>query len=365
MTFASVSPSNAVHVPQDLSVWLSHYALSLDQHEDQAEQVLSKLAQADLFSLGIDNTLHPAGRGTMADAIHAVIQVASYSFTAAFVFWAQRAFIECLLGAEQAVQQQARLSALLRGERAGAVGLSNAIKFLGGVESLQIQAEQAGAGYVLTGQLPWVSNVPLSGYFIAAAVQMPDASQAVWLLEQGDKGLKRSENLDLIALRGSNTAAFMLEQSSVGTDRLLHSNLSQFIQQVRPRFLALQCSMAVGLALRCVQQIKQSKRASTLQQEEAEQLQQRLQHITHSLIGFAMQTGSEAPPAELFRLRIELSQVVDQASTLEQAAVGGEVYLLDRHPETLRRMREALFVPLITPSVAQLAMQLSKADRKP
>jgi hypothetical protein len=67
-----------------------------------------------------------------------------------------------------------------------------------------------------------------------------------------------------------------------------------------------------------------------------------------------------ADPAALFRLRLALALHVQEALALELQAWGGQAYLEGQAPGFARRWREAAFIPIITPSVAQLEMQLLK-----
>ena len=64
--------------------------------------------------------------------------------------------------------------------------------------------------------------------------------------------------------------------------------------------------------------------------------------------------------APLFRLRIALADSVQQAVMLELQASGGKAYLQDRDTNFARRWREAAFVPIITPSLTQLQVELQK-----
>ena len=60
--------------------------------------------------------------------------------SAAFAFWGQRVLIEMLANTGNAALRGRWLPALLAGEAAGASGLSNIMKFLSGLEALNIRA---------------------------------------------------------------------------------------------------------------------------------------------------------------------------------------------------------------------------------
>lgn len=359
---SALNPEQAVasrfSLSPELTHWLTEHALALDVDAGLASELLPKLAQNGLFSLGLNQQQSPLAHGQFADAVQAVIELAQRSLTAAFVLWGQRTFIEYVLQTQEQGLRDTYLSSLLSGATAGATGLSNAIKFLGGIEQLSIQAQQDGDSWILNGKLPWVTNLRQQGFVVAVAVRMPDGSSAICVLDDRDEGVERGADLDLIALRSSSTASLVIRNVRVSAARLLHAQAEVFIPAIRPRFLALQCGMAIGLGLRCAQQVLEGQKASATQQQEAQSIQTRLFELCSELIVLSEQAAVQAK--DLFRIRIEVSALVASASALEVAHVGGAVYLEGVHPEVLRRTREALFIPLISPTVAQLSAELEK-----
>src|SRR5690606_32036219 len=129
---------------------------------------------ADVLRHGVLPELGGVG-GDVTDGVEAIAQVASHSLTAAFVFWGQRAFIEYLLQSDNAGLRERLLGDLLSGRKAGATGLSNAMKFLSGFEPLGVTAQPDGDGWTLNGRLPWVTNLRKAGFTVAAAVDLPGA----------------------------------------------------------------------------------------------------------------------------------------------------------------------------------------------
>lgn len=65
--------------------------------------------------------------------------------------------------------------------------------------------------------MPWVTNLRRAGFVVAAAVQpaQAGAQPIIVALESSSAGLRRSDDLDLLGLRGSNTAAIALESVAV------------------------------------------------------------------------------------------------------------------------------------------------------
>lgn len=348
-----------------LASWLDANAEAIDAGQDCAPDILPRLGQADLFRIGVP--MREGGLdGTTADAIEAVASVAAHSLTAAFVFWGQRTFIEHLLQSPNAVLRTRWLTALLHGEVAGATGLSNAIKYLSRIEPLQMSAtphftDGVKAGWILNGKLPWITNLRREGFLAAAAFDHSDgATPSIFAIPHDAPGVVRSDDLDLIALRSSNTAALTLERTTLDTSWRISADAPTFLARVRPAFLGLQCGLSIGLARRALAAINSSSastRASV--EDEVAPLAHELDVLTKRLVDGVQHGTFLATPAALFEVRISLASVVDRAVRLEVVTAGGRGYLREQGG-TARRTREAAFVPIVTPSIVQLKSQLAQ-----
>ena len=298
----------------------------------------------------------------MGDAIEAIAGVAEHSVTAAFVFWSQRAFIELLLQSSNNVLRERWLGSLVGGTFAGATGLSNAMKFLSGIESLQISATPHGRGWRLDGGLAWITTLRKDGFVVAAAVNSAnDAPPAVIAFTSENAGVTRSADRDLIALRACNTAAVELAAVQIGDADVIHANAREYLPGVRPAFLGMQCGLSIGLArasLRSARALTTSMRGPLLQRIEALQggLAQQVEQLKEGVEDGRFHTAA----APLFRLRIALAETVQEAVLLELQASGGKAYLQDRDKNFARRWREAAFIPIVTPSLTQLQVELQK-----
>jgi alkylation response protein AidB-like acyl-CoA dehydrogenase len=348
-------------LPDELREWLRANADSMDTTADLASEIVPRLAGAGLFATGVPETLGGNG-GTTADAIEAIAAVAQYSVTAAFVFWGQRTFIEYLLQSPNDALRERWLGPLMRGSLAGATGLSNAMKFLSGIESLQITASAHEGGWQLDGALAWITNLRHEGFIAAAAVDSANgAPPAVVAFTSDSAGVARSADLDLMALRSSNTAAVKLAAVQIGDADVIHANAREYLPGVRPSFLGMQCGLSIGLArasLQAAHALATSARGPLLQRIEA--LQAELVQQVDALKAGVEDGRFKTAAAPLFRLRIALAEVVQQAVLLELQASGGKAYLQDRDRSFARRWRESAFIPIMTPSLTQLQVELQK-----
>src|SRR5580704_1356343 len=135
-----------------LSSWLDDNALSLDEGNPLADEVLLRLAAGGVLGVGVAAANGGAG-GDIVDSVEAVAAVSEISLAAGFVLWSQRSYIEYLISSPNAALREAQLPALLTGRLAGATGLSNAMKFLFGLEELQVKARRQSDDFILDGAL--------------------------------------------------------------------------------------------------------------------------------------------------------------------------------------------------------------------
>lgn len=346
---------------QSLPDWLDERADALDSGALDAAELLPRLAEAGEFGTGVP--VGQGGRGgDLVDAIEALARVAEHSLTAAFVFWGQRVFIEYLLQSPNAALRDRWLRALLRGEQAGATGLSNAMKFLSGMESLQVRATGHEGRWRLDGRLPWVTNLRKQGFLVAAAVDDRDSGvPAIFAIPHDAPGLRRGGDLELLALQASNTAALDLDGVLLDACWRIHPDARVFCAGARPAFLGLQCGMSIGLARRALASARAvSAGQRAVLEPELREREQTLTALWGDLAEGARDGRFVEQPAPLFEIRIGLAEVAAAAVQLELQALGGRAYLREGSPGFARRWREAAFIPVITPSLVQLKTELAR-----
>lgn len=346
-------------LPADFAGWIAEAADGIDLGTEPAAGILPRLAAAGLAGAGVPVASGGSG-GDIVDAVFAVAAVAEESLAASFVLWGHRTYIEFLLQSPNGALRERQLSGLLAGSIAGASGLSNAMKFLAGLEKLQISARAERGALVLDGKMPWVTNLRPAGFHVAAAVDHADGRPAfVVSLSHDDAGLTRSADLKLLGMRSSDTAAIAVESVRVGHDRILADNAAEWLPRVRPAFVGLQCGMSIGLARRSLAEAGRAAGSGRgVLGDPLVDLQRRLDRAEARLAAGLRTRAFEADAPSLFELRIRLAEIVAEAVSLELQAAGGRAYLAGPGREFARRWREAAFIPLITPSLVQLKTAL-------
>ena len=349
-----------------LVTWLGDSADGLDTGVQNPSTVLPALAAADLLRIGVPSALGGLG-GDVTDAVAAIAAVSAHSLAAGFVLWSQRTYIEYLLQSPNTDLRNRLLPDLLEGDLAGATGLSNAMKFLAGLEELQITAKPQGQGkdrvFILDGKMPWVTNLRPEGFHVAAAVAHADGGAFIASLSHDDQGVSRSADLDLMAMRSTNTAAIGISSATIGLDRMIHPDANKWLPEVRPAFLGLQCGMSIGLARRALDEASANVGAGrSVLQEPIVALTRMLAEQERQLNWGLKAASFQRSAAPLFQIRIALAEIAAEAVALELQASGGRAYLAVPGRAFARRWREVAFLPVITPSLVQLKTVLAARE---
>lgn len=342
--------------------WLVAHAESLDACDTDAEALLPQLASDGLIGLGVPTAMGGRG-GDLGDALCAIAALAERSLTAAFMAWSQRAFIELLLQTPNAALRERLLPELLAGRLAGAPGLSNAMKFVSGLESLQVRGQVEADGRCrLDGVLPWVSNLRGGGFAAACAMaNTAGGPPQIWVLPHDAEGLSRSADFALLGMQASHTARLELDGVRLDPAWRLHDTAPAYLPGVRPNFLGLQCALALGLAQRCLQMAETSMGgAEAVLGEPLAATGAELAERRTLLLDGLRDGRFREDPVTLCELRIRLVELAQQALQLELQASGGRAFLSEYNTDFARRWREAAFLPVITPSLVQLKGELGR-----
>lgn len=352
----------SITLPQELSGWLAESAQGLDLGEIGAEEILPRLASAGLARIGVPEAEGGSG-GDVVDAVGAVAAVARESLSAAFILWGHRSYIEFLLHSDNVALRERQLPDLLTGRIAGASALSNVMKSLAGLEPLKVRAKSENGALVVDGKLPWVTDLRRDGFHVAAAADGAESGAPMILaISHDDPGLERSADLDLMAMRSSDTAALTFTGLRLSEDRIITRDARNWLPRVRPSFMALQCGMSIGLAARAIDEAEARADAGRgVLGPDIRALQADLSDARSVLAAGLRSQAFVRRPEALFDLRIRLAGIVSDAVELELQAGGGRCYLRGPGADFARRWREAAFIPVITPSIVQLRTELAAA----
>jgi alkylation response protein AidB-like acyl-CoA dehydrogenase len=152
-----------------------------------------------------------------------------------------------------------------------------------------------------------------------------------------------------------------LKDAFVPDEQGLSTDFEGFLGAVRPTFLILQSAMCVGLAKTTVEQAKSGLTGvNEVFADEVDVLAQQLAAAEATLSRLAGAVGGQRPPSkkELLSLRLGAAEIASASAALEIRTAGGKGYA-SKTPAS-RRYREAAFIPVQSPSEAQLRWELGR-----
>jgi alkylation response protein AidB-like acyl-CoA dehydrogenase len=348
-----LAAARAAVLPQDLIEHIASSATALDQGELDTRGNLARLAGDGLLGLGAPRN-HDGALPAMAALI---AEVAGHCLSTAFSVWAHRMTLEYLTVA--ATPWSLSAAADLNGTAAlGVTGMASAFKDAAGCGSIELVATPAGGGYLLSGTLRWASNLYSDSVMVTAA-QTESGEKFVVALPLAADGVAIGNHFELLALGSTASSSVKLDGVYVGENQILSRDVDAFLTDVRPTFLVLQSAMCVGLARRCLDEVEPSLGGvNSAFSAQFDSLAVELADIEARVAGFAAAVGGSAAPTkhDLLTLRLAAADTVSAAAALEIRTAGGKGYA--RRTDASRRFREAAFIPVQSPSEAQLRWEL-------
>jgi alkylation response protein AidB-like acyl-CoA dehydrogenase len=348
------APVLPAHVADDVA----EHADALDRGELDARRVLSLLGDEGVLGLGAPHN----NAGELAAMTSVLCGLAERCMSSAFATWAHRMTVE-YLAAAGTPYAWSFLPALLTGRTPGITGMASSFRELAGCGSLEITASSAGDGYVLDGPIRWASNL-YEDALLVTGVRTDRGEKMIVALPLASAGIKVGSPFSLLALESTASSFVALTDVRITEENVLTRDFDGFLTSVRPTFMVLQTALCVGLA-----QVSRAAIADSLVgvnsvfATEAENVSGKLALVRSSMDSAARCIGSPMQPdrVQLLALRLAGAEVATAAATLEAKMAGGKGYA--SRSAASRRFREAAFLPVQSPSEAQLRWELASCER--
>lgn len=299
------------------------------------------------------------GHTDLASSIAVIAKIAETCGSTAFAAWCQAA---CVWYLEQTSNQAAKrfLADLASGKILAGTGMSNAVKHLAGIERINIQAKRTDNGYTVKGALPWVSNLGADHLLIVAA-HVEDGGYIMFILPPNTAGVSLRHCPDFSGINGTGTYNVQIKNAWVPAENILadEAQFESYINKIKPGFLLSQVGIALGLIKASIDAIASSNK--------------RLQHVNRyldnqhdalaaeyaSLQDKTLQLAQAEPQILLLdalRLRAQASELALKATQSAALHAGAAGYILQSPVQ--RRLREALFVAIVTPALKHLRKEI-------
>lgn len=325
------------------------------------EGVLRQLGVAGAYRA---HAAPPSGQSDLYASVEVTAAVARACLSTAFCVWCQDACVWYLSNSENEALRERMLTALADGAVLAGTALSNGMKALSGIEPLRLTAQAVSGGYVVSGTLPWVSHIgPGQSMAIMFAVGGAEGRKVMAMVDCDAEGVTLAGDHRFLALDGTNTFAVTFRRVVVSQAAVLADPVEPFIGRIRAGFILLQVGMALGLVRGCVDLME----AADLRHGKSNRY---LPHRPREIAAAARTLAEEAerlsrtphdPSTPYLRsvlqVRLDAGELSIRAAESAMLHAGAMGYV--RNASAQRRLREAFFIAIVTPSHRHLRRDLA------
>uniref|UniRef100_UPI0033420934 acyl-CoA dehydrogenase family protein n=1 Tax=Castellaniella defragrans TaxID=75697 RepID=UPI0033420934 len=358
MSIARLSTAQSESLDALIREALAPQAQAIDEGQYPRE-FLQAFGRLGGFSAAIPPAHGGQGLG-LAAQIESIARVGRACGSTAFLTWCQSACAWYLLHAPNEGPRERYLRPIAAGELLAGTGMSNAVKHLAGIERINLRGRREGEGYRVSGSLPWVSNIG-EGHLIIVAASIEDEGYIMFAVPPGASGVVLHGCPDFAGLAGSGTFNVRLKDAFVPAhDVIAHpEQFKTYIERIKPAFILTQIGIGLGIAEASLQTIHESNgthaHVNVFLDDQAETLEAALRDLRNT-VGALADLDDEAPALDILRTRALASELTLRAAQSAALHAGAKGYLM-RHPAQ-RRLREALFVAIVTPALKHLRKEI-------
>ena len=302
-------------------------ANQLDRHPEALKAALRQMG--DRSWLGLKAPVELGGTG-LSEPEYRQLQIAMARTSGALTFLQtqHQSAVAKLAQSKNRVLQREFFPQVVRGERLIGVGFSH----LRRSGTPVMQAREQGAGYLLTGQVPWVTGYDIFTHFILGAT-LEDGRELYAVLplqncQQPGGKITVDRPMELLAVTATNTVSVSLEHWFLNSDRVVTINPPEAIHTSSRRnvlnhgFFALGCALA-GLDL--VQAIADRKQLEFLQESQRALQEEVEDSVERAISSITEHNSTYQQQLELRTQAINLAQRCSQAAVI--ASSGAANYL--------------------------------------
>jgi len=310
--------------------------------------LLGELAADGALDLGL-----PGSSGTYTDQARVLAELAGVCMTSAFSAWAHRMTTEYLVvfGGDHLA---GLADEVRRAVRPGSTALAGTFRAAAGVADMPVRVDAQGA----SGFISWASNLYDNTVVVTGAAFATE--HRLIAFDLAADGVELQAVNGLLALDATHSGAIRLNDVPVSIRRVLESPFAGFIAAVRPTFLILQSAFALGLASASLDAIGEPQGLAQALVPQVDAARGDLATLVATLDGATAQLDRGERPVlrSMLQLRLDAAHLATRATQLELAVRGGAGY--SALSATARRVREALFLPVQSPTEVQLQWELQQ-----
>lgn len=334
---------------------------AIDREGYYPESYLRELGTLGGFSAALPAEYGGRGLG-LAEQIQVTARAGRLCGATAFLVWCQSSCGWYLLNSPNPAVREKYLAPVARGELLSGTGMSNTVKHLAGIERIHLSARRTDDGYVVSGSLPWVSNVG-TGHLVMVAAHIEEQGYAMFALPCNTPGVTLHACPEFSGLEGTQTLNVRFKDVRVPDDNVIAhpGQFAAYIRSIKPGFVLGQTGMGLGIIHASLKTLRESNvthaHVNAFLDDGVEELTTDADRLEKTIARLAAQAQSpELPIIDVLRARLATSEQTLRAANSAVLHAGAKGYLL-RHPAQ-RRLREAVFVAIVTPALKHLRKEI-------
>lgn len=356
------------HMPQAeplaavIAAELAPIVAKIDHEGLYPAQAMRALGEAGLFRAHL--AAH-SRQPSIATATRMMTEVGRTCMSTAFCTWCQDAAGWYLEQSDNTALRDALQPGLADGSQMGGTGLSNPMKTFAGIETLKLRGRRVEGGYEVSGVLPWVSNLG-EGHLFGTVFELADSPghRVMAMFRCGHDGVEIRQNAVFVALEGTGTYSVLFRRAFIRDEQVLADPLGDMVKRIKAGFILLQAGMGLGVTAGCIDMMRDS---NLTHGHSNKYLPKGPDHYAGELdAALAEVDRLGATPLEqapdymraVLTLRLRVSELVLEAAQAALMHAGSRGYI--QGSPVNRRIREAQFAAIITPSIRHLRQELHK-----
>jgi alkylation response protein AidB-like acyl-CoA dehydrogenase len=289
-----------------------------------------------------------------------IATVAWSDMSSAFSLWCHRMVLDYLAcAAPGSWVRRGLMQPLLRAEWLGSTALASAVAHHVAGTPLPISARRDGNRLRLNGRIFWASNLFVPDFVLITATAGPDDARPLIVALPGDApGLRVEPNPSLLALQATGSSSLTLVDVPLEPEAIVTDDFRGFFQRIRSTFLLLQSSFCWGLAGRALCQTHTRLHGvNEIFMPDLADLDGEATRLADAIRSGTRDRRRPLPVPEALQIRLDSARLATAAVALEAKTMGGGGYVVTT--PTARRLREAAFLPIQTPTEGQLRWEIA------
>lgn len=349
-------------VQQVVDEQLAPLTVSIDREGYYPGEVLRALGQAGAYRYHLASQ-RADGVCDLAAAVEAMAVVSRECMSTGFMMWCQDALGWYLENSDNEALKAELLPKVASGEVLGGTALSNPMKYFSGIEPLHLRAEEVEGGYVITGTLPWVSNLGPDHYFGAICrVEGESPREVMLLIPCASKGLDLKQLAHFAGMEGTGTYSCQFHDVFIPDKLLLADPVGPYLARIKAGFILLQAGMALGVVEGCIGLMQDVEpmlgHVNCYLDDRPDELTDELEDFKAAAAYLAADPYNASPDyiQDVLQARLLGSELTLRAANAAMLHTGARGYLIDAPAQ--RKLREAYFVAIVTPAIKHLRKEL-------